>query len=80
MLSKTAEKKPSPNAVCHDAVGNCSTGMSDADITNASKKIDPLKARGRSFQFGRRAKAPTIIAAQTAAPINGNCLAFSGKL
>src|SRR5688572_32013570 len=44
MLSNTAETKPSPNAVCHDAAGSRSTGISDAHSTSASRNTVPLNA------------------------------------
>src|SRR5215470_17478164 len=43
MLSNTAETKPSPRAVCHDAAGSFSTGIIEAQVTSASRKMVPLK-------------------------------------
>src|SRR5262249_6518608 len=38
MLSKTADTKPRPSAVCHEALGNLSTGINVAHKTSDSKK------------------------------------------
>src|SRR5436305_1397284 len=42
MLSKTADTKPRPSAVCQEATGSRSTGIIEAAVTSASRKIVPL--------------------------------------
>ena len=54
MLSNTAETNPRPSAVCHDATGSFSTGIIEAAVTSASKKIVPLNVSGITAQSGRR--------------------------
>ena len=54
MLSNTAETKPRPNVVCHDAGGSCSTGIIDAASTSDSRNTAPRAASGSSSQSGRR--------------------------
>src|SRR5688572_30686860 len=71
MLSKTAERKPSPRVVIEEAAGSFSTGIIEAQVTSASRKIEPLKAPGRSFQSGWRITAAVRRAIQTAVPITG---------
>src|SRR5437870_4290326 len=65
MLSKTAETKPRPKAVCHDAEGSSLTGISDAHQTSESRNTHPLSAPGISPQAGFRRSEPTRIAAHT---------------
>ena len=79
MLSNTAETKPSPNAVCHDAGGSSSTGIIDAASTSDSRKIVPFIEAGTSLQSGRRTWPPMNIAVQTATPMNGKRSAISLK-
>src|SRR5262245_49066429 len=67
ILSNTAETKPRPSVVCHDAAGSFSTGMSEAQVTSASRNTDPLNASGSRPQSGRRAAAVARMATQTAA-------------
>jgi len=57
MLSKTADTKPRPSAVCHEALGNLSTGINVAHKTSDSKKILPLIVSGKISQSGRRTGA-----------------------
>ncbi len=54
MLSNTEDKNPSPNAVRHEAAGNSSTGISEAQLTSASRNTVPLKVSGMTDQSGRR--------------------------
>jgi hypothetical protein len=79
MLSNTAETKPRPRVVCQEAAGNFSTGMSDAQVTRASRKTEPLNASGSSLQSGRRSVAVSRIATQTAAPMTGKWSSTAGK-
>src|SRR5688572_20198427 len=72
MLSNTDDKKPRPNAVCHEAAGNCSTGIIDALNTSESKNTEPLKAPGNRLHSGLRSRAVSSSATHTAAPRNGN--------
>ena len=53
MLSNTADTKPRPNAVCHDASGSFSTGIIDAASTSDSRKTLPLNAPGQLAPRGR---------------------------
>jgi hypothetical protein len=71
MLSNTAETKPSPKAVCHDAAGRCSTGIIEAVSTRHSRKIVPRSVAGNTLQSGRRRGAAVNSAIHTAAPSNG---------
>ena len=80
MLSKTAETKPSPKAVCHEAAGSFSTGIIEAHRIKESRKMLPLNAPGSSFQSGCRHSAVTRMAAQTAAPMNGKLSECSANL
>ena len=50
MLSKTAEMKPSASAETHEAGGNCSTGIIEAQSTSESRKIEPLMVSGINSQ------------------------------
>ena len=61
MLSNTDDRKPRPSAVCHEARGNSSTGISDAQVTSARRKIVPLKVSGMIAQSGRRIGAVARI-------------------
>ena len=79
MLSNTAETKPSPSAVDHDAIGKRSTGIIDAASTRLSRKVEPLSVAGSTDQSGRRHAAVATIAIQTAAPRNGKRSAYSGN-
>src|SRR2546426_4943112 len=71
MLSNTAETKPRPSAVCHDAAGNFSTGISEAHTMSESRNTLPLNAPGSSDHAGRRHSAAMKITTHTAAPMNG---------
>jgi hypothetical protein len=71
MLSKTDDKKPSPKAVCQDAIGNFSTGIIEAHNTRESKKMEPFSASGTTSQSGRRTATVKRIATQTAMPMKG---------
>src|SRR2546430_1809260 len=66
MLSNTAETKPRPSAVCHEAAGSFSTGMSEAQRMSDSRKMLPLNAPGSSDHCGARHGALTRIASHTA--------------
>ena len=79
MLSNTADTKPSPSAVCHDASGSCSTGIIDAQVTSASRKIVPLKVSGITSQSGRRSGAVARMTTQTASPITGMTSSSAGN-
>ena len=72
MLSNTADTKPRPSAVCQDASGSFSTGIIEAQVTSASRKIVPLKVSGMTSQSGRRSGAVTRITTHTARPITGS--------
>ena len=71
-MSNTAETKPSPSAVCHEAAGSFSTGIIEAAVTSASRKIVPLKVSGITFQSGARRPAVRRMTAQTAIPRTGS--------
>src|SRR2546429_4895944 len=71
MLSNTAETKPKPSAVGHEAAGSFSTGINEAAVTNARRKIVPLKVSGITFQSGARSPAVSRMTAQTAMPRTG---------
>src|SRR5690349_7609359 len=79
MLSNTAETNPSPNAVCHDGGGSCSTGISEADNTSASRTTVFLNAPGSSVQAGRRTGLATTIARNAARPTTGTRSGTAGK-
>ena len=79
MLSNTAETKPSASVLGHEAAGSFSTGIIDAQVTSASRKMDPLNASGSSFHCGWRSGAVARIAIHTAAPITGNASRTCGK-
>src|SRR6185437_12334287 len=76
----TAETKPSPSAVCQEASGSFSTGIIEAEVTNASRKSVPLQVAGNTFQSGARNGAVTRIATQTARPITGRLSSRAGYL
>ena len=71
MLSNTADTKPSPSAVCHEAGGSLSTGIMDAHRIRESRKTLPLKAPANRLHSGRRQSAATRMAAHTPTPMNG---------
>src|SRR5262245_66595339 len=79
MLSNTADTKPRPSAVGHDAAGSSSTGIIEADVTRASRKIVPLKVSGSTFQSGRRNEAVANRTAHTDKPRTGTRPSSSGK-
>ena len=79
MLSNTAETKPRPSAVCQDASGSFSTGIIDAEVTSASRKIVPLKVSGMISQSGRRNGAAARITTHTASPITGMASSSAGN-
>src|SRR5688572_20355009 len=79
MLSNTAEIQPSAKVVCQEAGGSFSTGISEAQVTSASRNTDPLNASGSSFQSGGRHAAVATIATHTAAPITGKWSRTCGK-
>jgi hypothetical protein len=78
MLSKTAETKPRPSAVCHDAAGSFSTGIIEAQVTNESRKTVPLKVSGSTPQSGCRKGTANRMAAHTAKPMTGHSSNTSG--
>jgi hypothetical protein len=49
-LSKTAEIKPKARADTHEAAGNCSTGIMEAQSTRDSRKMEPLIVSGINSQ------------------------------
>src|SRR5690554_6473037 len=67
ILSKTADTQPRPKAVCHDAAGNVSTGISDAHVTRVNKNSVPFTDAGTTFQSVETKSAETTIAIQTPA-------------
>ena len=79
ILSNTDETTPRPSAVCHDAAGNVSTGITEAAVTSARRKIVPLKVSGRMVQSGARKTAVSKIAAQTASPSTGTVSSSAGN-
>ena len=79
MLSNTDDTKPRPSVVCHDADGNVSTGITEAAVTSARRKIVPLKVSGMMLQSGVRRNAVSKIAAQTASPSTGSVSSSAGN-
>ena len=79
MLSNTDDRKPRPSAVCQDASGSCSTGISEALVTSASRKIVPLNVSGMIAQSGRRSGAVARITIHTARPITGTTSSIAGN-
>ena len=71
MLSNTAETKPSPSAVCQEAAGSFSTGISEAQRISESRKMLPLNAPGSTDHCGLRQSAVMASATHTPAPMNG---------
>src|SRR5215208_439500 len=71
MLSKTAETKPNPSAVGQLAAGSLSTGIMEAVVTSASRKMVPLNVSGITDQSGRLKAAVRRMTAQTARPSTG---------
>src|SRR5512134_221808 len=80
MLSKTAETKPRPSAVSHEAAGSFSTGIRDAQVMSDSRKMLPLKDSGSSDQSGLRKGTQARIATHTAAPMKGKLSETAGNL
>src|SRR6185436_18627759 len=79
MLSNTADTKPRPSAVGQEAAGSFSTGINEAAVTSASRKIVPLKVSGITFQSGARQPAVNRITAQTARPRTGTASSSAGN-
>ena len=71
MLSNTADRKPRPSAVGHEAAGKRSTGIIEAHRTRESRKTEPFSAPRSTGQLGVRNRAVNRIANQTAAPRKG---------
>ena len=63
----------------HDAAGSFSTGIMEAAVTSARRKIVPLNVSGITFQSGIRKKAVSKIAAQTASPSTGSVSSNAGN-
>ena len=61
---------PEASAVCQAAAGSFSTGIIEAQVTSASRKIVPLKVSGITSQSGPPRRAAGITA-QTAARSQG---------
>src|SRR4029078_4542424 len=80
MLSNTAETKARPSAVGHEAADSFSTGINEAAVTNASRKMGPLKVSGITFQSGARSPVVSRITAQTARPRTGRAWSTAGNL
>src|SRR5947208_12763268 len=78
MLSNTAETKPSSIAVCHEATGSFSTGIIEAAVTSASRKIVPLKVSGITDQSGDLSGDVSRITVQTAMPRTGSVSSRAG--
>src|SRR4029078_777728 len=64
----------------HDASGNCSTGIIEAQVTSASRKTVPLNVSGITSQSGLRSAAVARIATHTARPITGMASSRAGNL
>src|SRR5262249_32962318 len=73
------DRKPSPKAVCHDAAGSSSTGIIDAHVTNANRKIVPLEVSGMIAQSGLRNGAVARMTIQTAIPSTGKTSSTAGN-
>src|SRR5262245_31405416 len=80
MLSNTAEMKPRLSEDSHEAGGNFSTGIIEAQVTRVSRKIVPLTVSGRISQSGRPSAPVAIIATTTAGPITGIWSSRAGNL
>src|SRR5207302_7737162 len=63
----------------HDAAGSFSTGINEAAVTNARRKIVPLKVSGITFQSGARSPAVSRMTAQTAMPRTGTVSSRTGN-
>ena len=79
MLSNTAETKPRLSAVCHEALGNLSTGISVAHRTNDRRKMLPFTLAGTISQSGRRNNVLTRRASVTDSPMNGKASDQAGN-
>ena len=79
MLSNAAETNPRLNAVGHEAAGSFSTGIIDAHVTSARRKMEPFAASGSASQSGRRSPTVDRIASQTATPMKGNVSAAAAN-
>src|SRR3954452_11221132 len=79
MLSNTAETKPRPSAVGQDATGSLSTGIIEAAVTSASRKIVPLNVSGITDQSGLRKGAVKKITIHTAMPSTGIASSNAGN-
>ena len=60
--------------------GNVSTGIMEAAVTSARRKIVPLKVSGITFQSGLLNGVAMRMTAQTANPSTGNTSARAGNL
>src|SRR5262245_18977699 len=79
MLSKTADTKPKPRAVGHPAAGSLSTGIIEAHVTSAKRKIVPLNVSGITSQSGLLTRAVTRITVQTASPMTATTSSTAGN-
>src|SRR5205814_139754 len=79
MLSKTAETKPNPSAVGQLAAGSLSTGIIEAAVTSAKRKMVPLKVSGITDQSGDLHAAVNRITTHTAMPRTGMVSSSAGN-
>src|SRR5215475_11360998 len=82
MLSNTAETKPNPKVDGHEASGKFSTGISEADVTRATRNTVPFNASRMADQSGDLIPAKTRMMSQMAMPRTGTASrkAASAKL
>src|SRR5262249_784965 len=73
-LSNSAETKPNPKVESHEASGKFSTGISEADVTRATRNTAPLDASGIADQSGDLIPAKTKMMSQMATPRTGTAL------
>src|SRR5215475_2527725 len=82
MLSNSAETKPNPKVESHEASGKFSTGISEADVTRATRNTVPFNASRMADQSGDLIPAKTRMMSQMAMPRTGTASrkAASAKL
>jgi hypothetical protein len=66
MLSNTADTKPRPSAVCHEATGSFSTGIIEAHTHQREQEDAALERTGQQAPGRVRTGAVTRMATHTA--------------
>ncbi len=79
MLSNTDEMKPRVKADCQEAGGSFSTGIIEAQVTRASRKIEPLRASGIRLHSGFLTGMAASSTTHTATPRKGKWSAASAN-